>query len=431
MKRLSLLFVTLLLVGCNSSSNKYKGTWENIIASDILSFNGAKVNPFNTVMNLKYFVCEDIENKDEVIEDVKSIYQDTINELHKKYDRHASYYLDNENKELGLYTNIKTVNNSLDSGEYVKLNEDTYNLLKLGVEYTKYTNSYFNVFTGALTDFWDEIFYEAYNFGSIELDPYYNEDNKKKLEKLVSAIPLNEEDIDKVLEFKDSTYEVRFNSLKDEDGKSIGNISISVGGIAKGVATNIVKKMLLDKGYDKGYLFSGGSSISSLSTPIYNNNKGQYLSISDPRTINNLGDEKKSAFEIYLKDEFSMSTSGNYTKGKSYGFYDENGNVNKRFHILNTFTGYSNYKDCVASVSVFSKKLDAGFLDAISTTLVNMTIEDGLVFRNKVMNDYNADLEIVYIKENIKEETIEVISTSNFNNTLKLVNKNGSTLKYV
>ena len=85
----------------------------------------------------------------------------------------------------------------------------------------------------------------------------------------------------------------------------------------------------------------------------------------------------------------------------------------------------------MASVSVFSKKLDAGFLDAISTTLVNMTIEDGLVFRNKVMNDYNADLEIVYIKENIKEETIEVISTSNFNNTLKLVNKKGSTLNYV
>ena len=47
------------------------------------------------------------------------------------------------------------------------------------------------------------------------------------------------------------------------------------------------------------------------------------------------------------------------------------------------------------------------------------------------MNDYNADLEIVYIKENIKEETIEVISTSNFNNTLKLVNKKGSSLKYV
>ena len=70
MKRLSLLFVTLLLVGCNSSSNNYKGTWENIISNDVLTFNGAKVNPFNTIMNLKYFVSEDIENKAEVIEDV-------------------------------------------------------------------------------------------------------------------------------------------------------------------------------------------------------------------------------------------------------------------------------------------------------------------------------------------------------------------------
>ena len=47
------------------------------------------------------------------------------------------------------------------------------------------------------------------------------------------------------------------------------------------------------------------------------------------------------------------------------------------------------------------------------------------------MNDYNSDLEIVYIKENVLEETIEIISTSNFNNTLKLVNSTGATLRYV
>ena len=90
--------------------------------------------------------------------------------------------------------------------EYVKLNEDTYNLLKLGIEYTNYTNSYFNIFTGALTDYWDEIFNDAYNFGSLELDPYYNESQKEKLEKLVNAIPITNEDINKVLEFKDETY---------------------------------------------------------------------------------------------------------------------------------------------------------------------------------------------------------------------------------
>lgn len=431
MKKVYLMFISLLLVGCNSSSNKYKGTWENIIASDILSSDSGKVNPFNTVMNLKYFVNENEKDKEGLINNVKSIYQDTIIDLHKKYDRHCNYYLDDSNHDLGLYSNIKAVNKSLDTGEYIKLNEDSYNLLKLGVEYTKYTNSYFNIFTGSLTDFWDEIFNEAYNYGDISLDPYYSNEQKLVLENLVKAIPITNEDIDKVLEFKDDTYEVKFNTLKDENGNSKGAISISVGGIAKGVATDIVKQKLLEKGYNQGYLFSGGSSISSLSKPIYNKNKGQYLSVTDPRTANKFGDEKKAAFGIYLKDEFNMSTSGNYTIGKSYGFYDEDKNIIKRHHIINTFTGYSNYSESIASVSVFSKKLGAGILDAFSTTLVNMSIEEGLAFRNKVMSDYDADLEIVYIKENLIENTIEVISTSNFNKTLELINKEGASLNYV
>ena len=427
MKKSYLLFVSLLLVGCNSSSNKYVGTWENIIANDIMSINGGKVNPFNTVMNLKYFVSEEVENKEDLIEDVKSIYQDTISDLHTKYDRHFSYEL----SDSSLQTNVRTVNDSLDSGEFVKLNSDTYDLLKLGVEYTLYTGSYFNIFTGELTSFWDEIFNEVYNFNDLTLEPYFNIEQKSKLENLVKAIPINENDIKNVLEFNDDTNEVRFNSLKDSAGNSLGEISISVGGIAKGVATDIVKQKLLARGYDKGYLFSGGSSISSLAKPIYNNDEGQYLSVTDPRTANMFGDSKKAAFGINLKDEFSMSTSGNYTSGKSYGFYDDDRNVIKRHHIINTFTGYSNYSECVASVSVFSKKLDAGFLDAISTTLVNMTIEEGLEFRTKVMNDFDSDLEVVYIKENILEDTIEVISTSNFDNTFKLVNSTGATLKYV
>ena len=427
MKKSYLLFISLLLVGCNSSSNKYKGTWENIIANDIMSYGGGNVSPFNTVMNLKYFVSEDIEDKESLINDVKSIYQDTISDLHKKYDRHFSYEL----SDSSLQTNVRTVNDSLDSGEFVKLNSDTYDLLKLGVEYTLYTGSYFNIFTGELTSFWDEIFNEVYNFNDLTLEPYFNIEQKSKLENLVKAIPINENDIKNVLEFNDDTNEVRFNSLKDSAGNSLGEISISVGGIAKGVATDIVKQKLLARGYDKGYLFSGGSSISSLAKPIYNNDEGQYLSVTDPRTANMFGDSKKAAFGINLKDEFSMSTSGNYTSGKSYGFYDDDRNVIKRHHIINTFTGYSNYSECVASVSVFSKKLDAGFLDAISTTLVNMTIEEGLEFRTKVMNDFDSDLEVVYIKENILEDTIEVISTSNFDNTFKLVNSTGATLKYV
>ena len=430
MKKFNVLLVSFILFGCDSSSNKYKGTWENIYAKELITTINSKVNPFNTSMSLKYFVSEEIENKDVLIQNIKEIYQTNIESLHKKYDRHYSYYLNENNKDLGLEKNIKDVNESLDSDTYVKLNKETYDLLKLGVEYTKYSEGYFNIFVGEITDFWDEVFKEAYNFGDISLDPYYSNEQKEKLDSLVKAIPIANEEIDKVLEFKDDTLEVKFNSLK-ENNSSKGKISISVGGIAKGVATDIVKEKLLEKGYNQGYLFSGGSSVSSLGTPIYNNDKGQYLSVVDPRTAHLFGDDKKAALGVYLSEEFSMSTSGNYTSGKSYSFKDDTDNYITRHHIINSFTGYPEYKEGVASVSIFSKKLNAGILDAFSTTLVNKSIEDGLLFREKVMNDYNADLEIIYIKENLKEETIEIITTSDFNKTLEVGKQKGISISYV
>lgn len=430
MKKFNILLVSFILFGCDSSSNKYKGTWENIYAKELITTINSKVNPFNTSMSLKYFVSEEIENKDVLIQNVKEIYQTNIESLHKKYDRHYSYYLDENNKDLGLEKNIKDVNESLDTDTYVKLNKETYDLLKLGVEYTKYSEGYFNIFVGEITDFWDEVFKEAYNFGDISLDPYYSNEQKEKLDSLVEGIPITNEEIDKVLEFKDDTLEVKFNSLK-ENKSSKGKISISVGGIAKGVATDIVKEKLLEKGYNQGYLFSGGSSVSSLGTPIYNNDKGQYLSVVDPRTAHLFGDDKKAAIGVCLSEEFSMSTSGNYTSGKSYSFKDDLDNYITRHHIINSFTGYPEYKEGVASVSIFSKKLNAGILDAFSTTLVNKSIEDGLLFREKVMNDYNADLEIIYIKENLKEETIEIITTSDFNKTLEVGKQKGISISYV
>ena len=148
MKKFNILLVSFILFGCDSSSNKYKGTWENIYAKELITTINSKVNPFNTSMSLKYFVSEEIENKETLFQEVKNIYQTNIEYLHKKYDRHYSYYLDENNKDLGLEKNIKDVNESLDTNTYVKLNKETYDLLKLGVEYTKYSEGYFNIFVG-------------------------------------------------------------------------------------------------------------------------------------------------------------------------------------------------------------------------------------------------------------------------------------------
>ena len=425
MKKCYLLFISLLLVGCNSSSNKYKGTWENIIASNIIATHGGSVNPFNTVMSLKYFVSDDIEDKESMLNDIKSIYQTNISDLHKKFDRHASYYIDDSNTGLGTYKNIKSLNFSKNNEEYLVLNKETYDLVKFGYEMTIYTEGYFNIFTGSLTDYWDEVFSEVYNDGLLsDFDPYFSSSQKEKLEYLVSCIPTINE-LPNVISFDDSNNSIKFNSLSNDKN----DISISVGGIAKGYATEIVKNKLLEKGYESGYLFSGSSSISSLKNPIYNNSEGQYLSVLDPRSAANIVD-KKEAFGMYLVDEFNMSTSGNYTSGKSYDLMDNDGKyITTRHHIIDSYTGYPSNN--FASVTIFSKKLGASYMDAFSTALVNMDIEKGLEFRKKVMKDFDADFEIVYIKEDVSKKTIEVISTSNFNNTLELVNKERSSLRYV
>ncbi len=426
MKKINLLFLSCLLVGCNNT--KITGTWEDIIAPTITAIHGGSVNPFNTSMSLKYFFNDELEDKENILENVKTIYQSNVVELHKKFDRHNSYYLDNNNHDLGKYKNIKDVNASLNSNEYVKLDKETFEMLKLGVEYSKYTNGYFNIFCGEITDFWDEVFSDA-QFNDISKDPFFSFERRELLEELVDSVP-NPSQMDEVLIFDEETCSVKFNSLIKEN-KLMDKISISIGGIAKGVATDMIKKILLSNGYETGYLFSGGSSVTSLKDPIYDNGKGQYISVLDPRTSASLF-EKKKAFGIYLKDEFSMSTSGNYTSGKSYSFIDKDTNdYITRHHIVNSYTGYPEYKEGIASISIFSKKLDAGILDAFSTALFNMSIDNGLKFREKVKQDYACDFEIIYIKENIKEETIEVISTSNFNKTLELSDSKGITLKYV
>lgn len=443
MKKLNIIFVALLLVGCdnqnNSSSVRYSGLWHNIIAKSVLSANNRSVNPFNTVMNLKYFVSDSETNKEALIENVTNVFNENVVDLHKKFDRHYRYYLNNENKEEGYYSNVYDVNESLDTNTPVKLNDDTYELLKFSVEYTKYTNGYFNLFVGELTQFWDEYFYlssEIYSNEDYEkfmnYEPYYSEESRTRLENIVKAIPKTSEEIDKVLVFNDETNEVTFNSLKDENNNSLGKISISTGGVAKGYATDILKEKLNEKGYKDGYLFSGASSILSLGKPIYNNSKGQYLSVVDPRTANKFGDDKKSAFGIYLKDAFSMSTSGNYTSGKSYSIKDkETGEIITRHHIVNAHTGYPEYKENVSSVSVFSKSLSAGLLDVFSTTLVNMNVEDGLKFRQQVIKDFNCDFDIAYVKISDDRESIEVITTSNFDGSLEIGTGKNIKISYV
>ena len=414
-----ILFPCVILLSLCSCGETIKGSWHSIVATqdDIITTINTTVPPFNTVMNLNYFLYDDQEDKnDQILNQVTSIYNSEVSRLHKIFDRHY-YYKAQDDYSVDVITNIKTINDSYGTNQEVKCSDELYSLLKTSIHGYELTNGYFNIFTGSLTDYWNQIFDEVLNFGGSlqDNDPYYNESKKQQLEEIVSSIPNTIEEVKQQLTFNDENKTVTFNKLE----KNVIRPYISVGGIAKGMATDIIKNKFIESGYLNGYLISGGSSISTVSKPIYTNKeKGQNLSVINPATSNIV--EKKAAFSLKFTEEFNFSTSGNYTTGKSYSFKTDNGDIVYRHHIINPFTGYpeSYYRSVSIATSYFSNAM----VDIFSTALMNTSIEEGIVLRNKLFEMYpNGDFNVFYLRQIGDDDNAEVTvyATSDMNKTLK------------
>jgi thiamine biosynthesis lipoprotein len=96
-------------------------------------------------------------------------------------------------------------------------------------------------------------------------------------------------------------------------------------------------------GVSCGLVSGGGSSIYGIGAPP-DNPKGWYVRIRDPK------DEKKTAAEVYLRDQ-SISTSGNYEK-----FFWAEGKLYS--HIMDPRTGFPSEGMLAVSV-VAPKTLDS------------------------------------------------------------------------
>ena len=438
-----LLILCLLLVACEPPSEEVKGKWINIFPNiDIIPANITQtVDPFNTVMYVRYFIEDDDETSHDIIQEA---FSEEVYRLHQLFDRHYSYYLDKENKTY--INNVYQINKIYGTDEELEIDDDLINVLRLGIEYAKLSDGKFNIFVGTISDVWTQIFDDYYNFSFIEeIDPRFNDEIKNEIEKYTACIPTYEE-IEDILVIDEENKTVKFNlkEVLDEEDNNICSSnskykpSITLGGIGKGYATKMIVEKLISLGYSNGQVLSGGSSISTLGESFLKN--GQQITVADPRD-KGFG-EQIPAFSLRIKNKFDMSTSGNYTTGKSYSFIDyENQEIVYRHHILDSNTGLpSNYH---RSVTIFSETIDAAILDALSTTLVNLPIDEGLEFRNR-MKEKGLDFEVVWInQEGIDKEItcndetwcptypskLTITSTSNFNNSLKV--KEGVTLKYV
>lgn len=394
--RLGLFLCIPLLFSCSGGS---RGQWISFTVNDFIpTSNNQYVIPFNTQMKLNYYTNDDAD--DDFENRLSSLYRQSVIRLHRIFDRHYSYFDDEKN----LITNVKTINDAYGTGEAVPCDDELYALLKSGYDMTIKTNGYFNFFMGNLTSFWDEILDRVNDLDPVnELDPYFSESQKEEMLRLRDAVPTIEE-IGTMLEFDDERKTVVFHSIGDtiaSDGTLLPRENtddpyrpvITSGGIAKGFATDLLKAELIENGYTHGYLNSGSSSITSLSAPDYIDKGYQKISIVDPRSKLY---SQEVAVSITLDFDYALSTSGNYTNGRSYIFTDpETSKKIYRHHIIDPFTGECSQEH--ASVSLVSKDLSNAELDALSTAFVNLPLEDGLKFRREFIEKYDCDLNLIFI----------------------------------
>lgn len=182
------------------------------------------------------------------------------------------------------------------------------------------------------------------------------------------------------------------NVILDEQNKTLSKskdgVKIDLGGIAKGYAVDLIKNILLQKGFDSGFINVGGSSIHILDYK-------KTLSVKHPR------DNGKYILSISCENlaNSPLSTSGDYVKY----YLDSQGN--RYSHIIDSTTGKT-VNTGFTSITVIcngeieSDKKSALFTDAISTSLMLMEKQEMIDFVKQNLNGFT--IYAVYEKDGNK-----------------------------
>ncbi|MFA5481431.1 MAG: FAD:protein FMN transferase [Bacilli bacterium] len=348
-------------------------------------------NIFNTSYEIRYQKVY----PETYAEMARDIYVDNVPFIHKVADCHYAYRLDENNISSPIINNLFVINESYGSEEWLQIPEHLYFLLEKGLELTIATDFKFNIFVGEVVNFWQDILKNSSDY--LNRDPYYNPDQADLLERLTSYIPMNQQEVEDTLKLKmvgDDHY-VRFNSFKSAPH---GDLSITLAGIAKGYANDVLAPLLNENELEHGFIYGGSSSISTLGSK-YSGNPWQWQ-------LEGPTEDAPYAFYINRDGQYSFSTSGGYL---GVNIPIDDGYI-LRHHIVDPETGYP--ADQQLQISLISADLPSYMLDAYSTALMNMTIEEGLELK-AFINNQGKELELAWINI-IDNDQVEVNYTSGY-----------------
>lgn len=384
-------------------------------------------DPFDTSLFIRYS-ADRLSTQD--IVNIETIFGKSISKMHALFDSNY-YYLDDDGQTR--INNLHMLNSNYGKEE-IEIDKLLYDVLEESKTMTVLSRGKFNIFIGDLSNFWNNLIAAAKDDEvAAQIDPsnyaeflenhtpeldnsvdeyVYNgvKQNSDNFSKALNSIPDFSpvdniaEEFDKILTLRHegNKYFAKFNKYNDKE-----SMSITLGAIGKGFATEIVKDELIKAGYTKGLIYGGGSSIVSLGDSYINSS--WRISMTNPLKRN------ESIGRYSMKGQSNYTTSGDQQRGRDYTLLD--GTVIRRHHIIDPTTGFSN--NYYRSVSVESSNVSAGFADAISTTLMNLKIEDVKKYiediNNYFSNIYNTNVSInIGLFEEVDENSINCYLTSGY-----------------
>lgn len=304
---MSLIFTT---VSCQRQPEKYKASFLIL---------------FNTVTE----VMAVTDTEEEFMEFAEFI-RDTLNEYHQLYDKYNLYEGVN---------NIKTINDSAGIAP-VKVDQKIIDMLLFSKEMYEMTDGKVNIAFGSVLEIWHDYRNEGID------DPL----NAKlpPMEELVAANAYT--DINMVIIDEDNSTVY----LPDE------HMSLDVGAIAKGYATEMVVKEAVNKGYNNFLLSVGGNTramgLKGEKDDLWN------VGIQNPDKSSHI----PTIYTLSITD-MSLVASGNYER-----YYTVDGKI--YHHIIDPNTLMP--ADYFTAVSILTQ--DSGIADALSTAIYNLPYEEGL-----------------------------------------------------
>lgn len=277
------------------------------------------------------------KNKEEFTQYTQFIY-DELKVYHELYDIYNDY--DGIN-------NIKTINDNAGI-KPVKVDQKIIDLIKFSKEAYDLTDGKTNIALGSVLIMWHDYRERGTEDPEHASLPPMNELKKRAEHTNIDDVILNEED--------STVY------LKDPE------MSLDVGSVGKGYATEQVSKDLKEKGFAHVMLSVGGN-LKAVGTKLSDNNKEipWNAGIQNP----DMKSENTNLYILNLED-YCLVTSGVYQR-----YYTVDGK--QYHHIIDPTTLMPS--DYFLSVSIVCK--DSGMADVLTTALFNMSYEDGINYIDK------------------------------------------------